>query len=140
MRKPKVQTIELFQTILSLTEAYETFEAQLKSLRKKRMIAPDAWREKVLPARTALAGVLDDAWHRLHKKASSHDFPELIREDVVKRRFSISQTTLYRRRSKRELPYVKDKGGIIWYPLYDLLDYILKAKATHQKAGRPRKF
>ena len=140
MGKLKVQTLDLIYAIRSVTQAYDAFETQLKTLRRRRLVSPDAWRLEVLPAKHTLAKVLDDAWRHLHKRASSRDFPELVREDDVKQQFGISHQTLYRRRRKRELPYVKDKDGTIWYPLYDLLDYVLKTKSTPQRPGRPRKF
>jgi hypothetical protein len=85
---------------------------------------------------------LSEAWQSFARRAARSDFPVLIREDQVQERFKISQATLYRRRKKQEIPYIRDREGIIWYPVVDLVDYYLKSRAELRfpKTGRPRKF
>ena len=133
---------DLFLILKSVSEALSSLESAFKQLKKRRLVDSDQWKTVVRPAISALAKMLDAAWADLQQKASRQAFPDLIREDQVQDHFQISHQTLYRRRKNRELPYIRDKEGIIWYPVFDLLDYVLKMKVSRidEKRGRPRKF
>ena len=141
MSKKKAPALELYLILKSVTETFSALDTAFKKLKQRRLIRPDVWKT-VRPSLRSLAGVLDHAWMDLHQHASHQAFPELIREDQVIEQFRISRQTLYRRRKNKELPYIKDPEGVIWYPVFDLLDYVLKAKAytMEEKPGRPRKF
>ncbi|HJZ11701.1 MAG TPA: helix-turn-helix domain-containing protein, partial [Acidobacteriota bacterium] len=60
------------------------------------------------------------------------------REDQVAEKLDVSRKTLYRRRKSKELPYIKDRHGTIWYAREDLEEYLEKSKVS-PLTERPRK-
>lgn len=135
-------TLNALRTLQSLVDAHSRLEESWTKLKKTRLISTASWKEDLLPARREISRVIDEAWLRLLERAAGQDYPELIREEDVLENFGISPKTLYRRRKSKELPYIRDNEGVIWYPVFDLLDYLIQSqkKRTPDKPGRPRKF
>jgi hypothetical protein len=138
MKKSRATLAELFQHLQSAEELSMQLEEQLKELKNRRLIKNQELKQVI----TILDSILTAAWEAFRRRASRSGFPVLIREDQVQERFRISQATLYRRRKSQEIPYVRDKDGVIWYPVVDLIAYYLKSRAEMRlpKTGRPRKF
>ena len=138
MNKPRATLPDLFAQLQIADQLSVELETHFKELKNRRLIK----KEKLHQVIKILDAILTEAWQSFARKAARSDFPVLIREDQVQKRFKISQATLYRRRKTHEIPYIRDKEGIIWYPVVDLVDYYLKARAEMRlpKTGRPRKF
>ncbi|MCI0412981.1 hypothetical protein L0222_09295 [bacterium] len=138
MKKPQASLPELFEKLQQADELSVELESQLEELKKRRLIKKDTLKQLV----AILDAILKEAWQSFGRKAARSGFPLLIREDQVQKRFKISQATLYRRRKTQEIPYVRDKEGVIWYPVVDLVEYYLKSRSEIRlpKTGRPRKF
>jgi hypothetical protein len=142
-KKKNSNLIDKFFVLNEWNDRFEFFFEELKILRKKRLIDRDTWSREVLSAKKALQRALNHAWDELHRRAAVPVFPqEYLREDQVMEHFHISQKTLYRRRRRREIAYIKDQEGIIWYPILDLVDYVRlnRSDSIQEKPGRPRKF
>lgn len=141
--KKKSNLIDKFFVLNEWNDRFDRFFEELKIFRKRRLITREVWNREVLPARKALQLAMDNAWDELHRRAAVPIFPqEYLREDQVMEHFRISQKTLYRRRRKREIAYIKDREGTIWYPILDLVDYVRinRGDTAKEKPGRPRKF
>jgi len=138
MKKPQASLPELFEKLQHADELSVELESQLKDLKKRRLIKNETLKEFTV----ILDDLLKEAWQSIGRRAARSGFPLLIREDQVQKRFKISQATLYRRRKTHEIPYVRDKEGVIWYPVVDLVEYYLKSRLEIRlpKTGRPRKF
>jgi hypothetical protein len=142
MKKRPPNLVEKFLVLSDWNDRFDEFFERMKVLRKKRLIDGKDWTD-VVRAQNALQSAFDHAWEKLHRRAAIPVFPqEYLREDQVMEYFHISQKTLYRRRSKREIAYIKDREGTIWYPILDLVDYVRmnRSKPSREKPGRPRKF
>jgi hypothetical protein len=138
MKTSRESLPELFAKLQRTEELAIHIEADLKELKNRRLIKKDRFHQAI----RSLDSILSDAWKAFAARASKSDFPVLIREDQVQERFKISQATLYRRRKTQEIPYIRDKEGIIWYPVVELVNYYLKSRREMRlpKTGRPRKF
>jgi hypothetical protein len=138
MKKPQASLPELFEKLQQTDELSAEIESYLKDLKKRRLIKKETLKQFAV----LLDTVLNEAWQSFGRRAARSGFPVLIREDQVQKRFKISQATLYRRRKTQEIPYVRDKEGVIWYPVVDLVEYYLKSRSELRlpKTGRPRKF
>jgi hypothetical protein len=138
MDKIRATLPELFELLQQTDELAFQVESRFKEVKNRRLIKKERLDQIIKLMDTALA----DAWKAFARKAAKSDFPILIREDQVQQRFKISQATLYRRRRTQEIPYVRDKEGIIWYPVVELVDYYIRTRAELRvpKTGRPRKF
>jgi len=138
MNKTRASLPELFEILQRADQLSMEIEAHFKELKRRRLIK----KEKLQQVSRVLDSLLSAAWKSFGRRAARSDFPVLIREDQVQVRFKISQATLYRRRKKQEIPYVRDRDGVIWYPVVDLVDYYIKSRAELRqgKTGRPRKF
>lgn len=130
------------RTLQSLADTHSRLEESWAHLRKTRLVSSKSWKEDLVPARKEISRIIDEAWAALHERAARQDYPELISEEEVLENFGISHKTLYRRRKTKELPYIRDNEGVIWYPIFDLLDYLIQSqkKRIPDKPGRPRKF
>jgi hypothetical protein len=138
MNKRRASLPELFEKLQQADENSIELESQYKELKKRRLLK----KEKVKQLTSILDALLKEAWQSFGRRAARSDFPVLIREDQVQKRFKISHATLYRRRKTQEIPYVRDKEGVIWYPVVELVEYYLKSRSEIRlpKTGRPRKF
>ena len=138
MNKRQASLPELFEKLQLLDAHSLDLEIQLKDLKKRRLVKKDTLQQLV----RCLDAILQEAWQSFGRRAARSGFPVLIREDQVQKRFKISHATLYRRRKTQEIPYVRDKEGVVWYPVVDLVEYYLKSRAEIRlpKTGRPRKF
>jgi hypothetical protein len=138
MNKTRATLPELFEILQRADELSVEIESHFKELKRRRLIQ----KEKLQQVTRVLDSLLSTAWKAFGRRAARSDFPVLIREDQVQERFKISQATLYRRRKTQEIPYVRDRDGVIWYPVVDLVDYYVKSRAESRqpKTGRPRKF
>jgi hypothetical protein len=138
MNKTRASLPELFEILQRADQLSMEIETHFKELKRRRLIQ----KEKLQQVVRVLDSLLSSAWKAFGQRAARADFPVLIREDQVQQRFNISQATLYRRRKKQEIPYVRDRDGVIWYPVVDLVDYYIKSRAELRlgKTGRPRKF
>ena len=138
MNKTRATLPELFELLQITEEISFQIESHLKELKNRRLLKNDRLKQVIRTLDAALA----EAWQSFKRKTARSDFPILIREDQVQERFKISQATLYRRRRTQEIPYIRDKEGVIWYPVVELVDYYLKSRADlrQPKTGRPRKF
>jgi predicted DNA-binding transcriptional regulator AlpA len=120
------------------TSAYAQLQPALKELRKKGFINKRTWKETVLPADHAIHTTLKELWDRFQDRPLSALPSQLLREDQVAEKLDVSRKTLYRRRKSKELPYIKDKHGTIWYAREDLEEYLEKSKVA-PLTERPRK-
>lgn len=138
MNKSRVSLPELFAILQKAEELSLEIENHFKELKNRKLLKKDKLQQTI----RILDSVLAEAWQAFSRRAARSDFPVLIREDQVQERFKISHATLYRRRKKQEIPYVRDKDGVIWYPVVDLVDYYIRSRAEIRKprTGRPRKF
>ena|SRR5688572_15367964 len=138
MDKTRTSLAELFEQLQKADDLSYQLETHLDELRKRRLLKTDRLKQVVKTLDAALA----DAWRAFAQRAARSDFPILIREDQVQERFRISHATLYRRRKTQQIPYIRDKEGLIWYPVVELVEYYLKSRAELRlpKTGRPRKF
>jgi len=143
MSKKSTRMLDTFFVVKSVMEQYSAFQEALKTLYKNRLIDRLTWNLEIVPAENSLSQGIDRALDELYRRAVKRGFPhELVREDEVTERLGISRKTIYRRRKKREIAYIKDKDGIIWYSVLDLIDYLRESKAPslQLRSGRPRKF
>jgi hypothetical protein len=141
MKKKSPGLIEKFFALYEWNHRCNDFFEALKILRRKGLISREVWNLEI--AKKAVLRAMDAGWNELHRRASVPVFPqEYLREDQVMEHFHISRQTLYRRRRKREIAYIKDRNGNIWYPILDLVDYVRVSRVSpeKEKPGRPRKF
>lgn len=143
MKKKPTGLIEKFFALYEWNHRCNEFFEGLRILRRKGLISREIWNLEIITAKKAIQRALDSGWNELHRRASVPVFPqEYLREDQVMEHFHISRQTLYRRRRKREIAYIKDQKGNIWYPILDLVDYVRlnREDSRKEKPGRPRKF
>lgn len=132
------RAVDAFPLIKNATDAYAQLQPALKQLHKRGYISRRNWKEKLLPADSAINETLQNLWQVVKEVASSDVLTQLLREDQVAEQFEVSRKTLYRRRKSKELPYIKDRRGTIWYAREDLEKYVERSKVI-PLTERPRK-
>jgi hypothetical protein len=139
MGKQIAQSPEIFNLLKNATDGYARLQAGLKDLYKKRLINRNKWKKEILPADLAFFVALRELWVNFEKQNAAIDIAsELVREDQLAGKWNVSRKTLYRRRKSRELPYIKDRHGAIWYAVTDVENYLEKNKITPLNE-KPRK-
>lgn len=135
----RIQNEELFLLLKELTDAYAALQSGLKQLREVGLIDRKRWRREVVAADLIFFQIVRKLWIQYEVENSSIEFSsEMIREEDLAKKWKVSRKTLYRRRKNRELPYIKDRHGDIWYPLSDVAQYLEKNKIT-PLTEKPRK-
>jgi hypothetical protein len=142
MKKSADALLDHLLAVHTAVVSLDSLLSTLQQLRKRRLLTTTAWKTDVANAYDTITNLLEQSRRKILSHAKGSDFPQLISEDDVVRSFQISKKTLYRRRTSGELPYVRDKQGIIWYPVYDMIAYLIHQteETKHEKPGRPRKF
>jgi len=139
MAKQAIERNEMFDLLRSATDGYARLQAGLKVLYKNKAINRNKWKKEILPADQAFYLALRELWIRYEQGQSSIDIAtELVPEDLLAERWNVSRKTLYRRRRSKELPYIKDRHGAIWYAITDVENYLEKNKITPLNE-KPRK-
>jgi len=138
VRRTKPRSNDILPLLKAATGAYAQLQPALKELHKKGLINQQSWKESVVPADRALNATLKDLWNRFQDRIMPALPSQLMREDQVAEKLDVSRKTLYRRRKSKELPYIKDRHGTIWYAREDLEEYLEKSKVS-PLTERPRK-
>lgn len=134
-----IDSAELFQLLKNLTDAYSRMQSGLKELHYKKLIDRKRWTKEVVPADLAFFQTIRKLWIALESGNNTIEFStEMIHEDDLARKWKVSRKTLYRRRKNRELPYIRDRHGEIWYAVSDVAHYLEKNKIT-PLTEKPRK-
>jgi hypothetical protein len=142
MAKRKAITIDheqFFLLLQSVTDAYATMQSGLKKLHSRKLIDRKRWSKEIVPADLSFFQTIRKLWITLENSEATIEFStEMIREEDLAKKWNVSRKTLYRRRKNRELPYIKDRHGEIWYSTPDVAQYLEKNKIT-PLSEKPRK-
>jgi hypothetical protein len=135
----RIDPDEFFQLLKKLTDGYAHLQSGLKELRLRKLIDRKRWKKEIVPADLAFFQTIRKLWIMLENDSNAIEFStEMIREDDLARKWNVSRKTLYRRRKNRELPYIKDRHGEIWYSIPDVAHYLEKNRIT-PLTEKPRK-
>lgn len=130
---------EFFELLKNLTDGYARLQSGLKELHLRKLIDRKRWKKEIVPADLAFFQTIRKLWIILESGSGVMEFStEMIREDELANKWNVSRKTLYRRRKNRELPYIKDRHGEIWYSVPDVAHYLEKNKIT-PLTEKPRK-
>ncbi len=136
-RSPK-EVADAVHLLQQITEAYAVLQAGVKELREKSLIPRKTWTNLIVPADNSFYSMLRNLWNELERDTPLELSIEYLPEDQIASKYGVSRKTLYRRRKSKELAYIKDRRGEVWYSMKDLENYLSKNRIT-PLSEKPRK-